>query len=552
MFIFCDIKSEHMSGEQSVIIVGAGPGGLAASLMLAKAGVKVTIFEKNDEVGGRTKVIDRDGFKFDLGPTFFHYTEVIEEIFEAIGKDAHEELGLQRLDMNYRLVFGQGGQLDCTSDLEQMKDRIEALSGPKDANAFLQYVKENRRKLERSKACLQEPWSGPLDLFSKRALRVSTVLRPTRTVAKDLSRLFDDERLLLAMSFQTKYLGMSPFNCPSLFTILAFLEYEHGIFHPIGGLGSVTVRMAEIARELGVEIRLGEPVEEVIITKGKSEGVITKSGSHYADAVIVNADFAKAMKDIVPNESRKKWTNKKLDKKKYSCSTFMLYLGIDKIYDHLPHHQIYASSNYIDNLKDIEERHVVTWNDPSVYVQNACVTDPDMAPEGCSTVYVLVPVSHQHENITWDDVKEEYRDVILDQIESKLGYEGIRNHIVNEMVITPDMWGDYCHRGSVFNLAHGLDQMLWRRPKNKFGDVDGMYLVGGGTHPGSGLPVIFESARISSKLVLDDFGIIPDWNGVDSWFTDRRRSSNGRKALKKSRKSAPKVVIEAARGESID
>lgn len=516
-----------------MIIVGAGPGGLAAALLLAKAGLKVTIYEKHDEVGGRTKIIDRDGFKFDLGPTFFHYTEVIEEIFEAIGRDAHEELGLQRLDMNYRLVFGQGGQLDCTSDLEMMKDRIEELSGPRDAIAFLQYVKENRRKLKRSKACLQEPWKGPLDLFSKRALRVSTVLRPTRTVAKDLNRLFNDERLLLAMSFQTKYLGMSPFNCPSLFTILAFLEYEHGIFHPIGGLGSVTVRMAEIARELGVEIRLNEGVEKVIIKEGKAKGVQTNSGNQYADAVIINADFAKAMKELVPNESRKKWTDRNLEKKKYSCSTFMLYLSVDKIYKNLPHHQIYASENYIENLKDIEERNAVTWNDPSVYVQNACVTDPNLAPDGCSTVYVLVPVSHEHENINWSEIKDEYKEVILNQIESKLGYEGIRDHILDVAVTTPDMWGDYCHRGAVFNLAHGLDQMLWRRPKNKFGDVRNMYLVGGGTHPGSGLPVIFESARISSKLVLDDFGIIPDWNGIDSWFSDRRRSSKGRKALKR-------------------
>ena len=232
--------------SQHIVIVGAGPGGLAASLLLAKAGVRVTVVERDARVGGRTKVFERDGYKFDLGPTFFHYTEVIEEIFKAIGRDAHEELKLNQLDLNYRLIFGQGGVLDCTSDLEVMKDRIEVLSGEKDANAFVQYVEDNRNKLNKAKACLQEPWNGISDLVSKRALRAATVLRPTRSVANDLMRLFDDDRLMLAMSFQTKYLGMSPFNCPSLFTILAFLEYEYGIFHPMGGLGSVPVRMAEI------------------------------------------------------------------------------------------------------------------------------------------------------------------------------------------------------------------------------------------------------------------------------------------------------------------
>ena len=369
------------SNSQHIVIVGAGPGGLAASLLLAKAGVNVTVVERSSKVGGRTKVIERDGFKFDLGPTFFHYTEVIEEIFQAIGKDAHKELKLNQLDLNYRLIFGQGGELDCTSDLDVMRDRIAVLSGEKDANAFVRYVEDNRKKLHRAKACLQEPWNGPRDIFSKRVMRAATVLRPTRSVASDLMRLFDDDRLMLAMSFQTKYLGMSPFNCPSLFTILAFLEYEYGIFHPTGGLGSVPVRMAEIAEEMGVQFRLGEAVEEVIMDGKTAVGVRTEKGTLMADRVIVNADFANAMTSIVPNKARKRWTDKKLESKKYSCSTFMLYLGVDRTYD-LPHHQIYASKNYVQNLEDIEKHHRLSWDDPSVYVQNACVTDPGLAPEG--------------------------------------------------------------------------------------------------------------------------------------------------------------------------
>ena len=316
------------SNSQHIVIVGAGPGGLAASLLLAKAGVNVTVVERSSKVGGRTKVIERDGFKFDLGPTFFHYTEVIEEIFQAIGKDAHKELKLNQLDLNYRLIFGQGGELDCTSDLDVMRDRIAVLSGEKDANAFVRYVEDNRKKLHRAKACLQEPWNGPRDIFSKRVMRAATVLRPTRSVASDLMRLFDDDRLMLAMSFQTKYLGMSPFNCPSLFTILAFLEYEYGIFHPTGGLGSVPVRMAEIAKEMGVQFRLGEAVEEVIMDGKTAVGVRTEKGTLMADRVIVNADFANAMTSIVPNKARKRWTDKKLESKKYlvrhSCSTLVL------------------------------------------------------------------------------------------------------------------------------------------------------------------------------------------------------------------------------------
>ena len=524
------------SSQPKVAIIGAGPGGLASALLLAKSGVDVTVFERSSAVGGRNKVFDRDGFKFDLGPTFFHYPEVIEDIFKAIGLDAHDELNLHKLDLNYRLIFGQGGQLDCTSDLDEMTERIRALSGDNNANAFRRYVADNRVKLHKSKACLQEPWYGPTDLLSKRALRVAGVLRPQRSVAGDLMKLFDDDRLMLAMSFQTKYLGMSPFNCPSLFTMLAFLEYEYGIFHPIGGLGSVSERMASIAKDLGVTFRMNEAVESVIMDGKTIKGVRTGKGEFFADKVVMNADFAQGMTQLFPDSVRKKWTNKKLDGKKYSCSTFMLYLGIDKTYEDLPHHQIYASANYQKNLEDIEKNHKLTWDDPSVYVQNACVVDPSLAPEGCSTVYALVPVSHIHENIDWSKEKDAYRDRVLEQIEEKLGFEGLRDHIVTEMVITPEDWGDHCYRGAVFNLAHGLDQMLWRRPKNQFDEINNLYLVGGGTHPGSGLPVIYESARISSKLLLDSLGIIPDWNGVDTWFESRKRSKQGRAALNKTSK----------------
>ena len=199
----------------------------------------------------------------------------------------------------------------------------------------------------------------------------------------------------------------------------------------------------------------------------------------------------------------------------------MLYLGVDKLYA-TPHHQIYAAKDYQKNLKEVTDNKV-SWDDPSIYVQNACVTDPEMAPEGHSTVYVLVPASNQHPNNNWDDIKDEYRDVIIQQM-AHLGFEGIEEHIVSETIVTPDDWASRdIYKGAVFNLAHGLDQMLWRRQQNRFEELDRLYLVGGGTHPGSGLPTIFESGRITAKLICADMGIVPDWNGEDTWFPDLRK-----------------------------
>ena len=502
--------------ESDVLIVGAGPGGLAASLLLAHSGIDVAIVEKDSDVGGRTKIIEKDGYKFDRGPTFFHFPEVIEEIFQAIGLDAHKELELIRLDPNYRLVFGEGGQIDITSDLDLMAERVEELCGKKEADGFRKYITENRIKLDRSRNCLNTPWKGLSNLISKRALRVSKILKPWSSVAGDLGRLFKDERMKLAMSFQTKYLGMSPFQAPSLFTILAYLEYEYGIFHAKGGLGSTTKKMGELAKQMGVKIYLNEEVEEVLFEGKKVLGARTKDKTFSAKKVVINADFATAMVNLIPDEKRKKWTDKKLAKKAYSCSTFMLYLGVDKLYNE-PHHQIYASATYQDNLDDVVN-HRITWDDPSLYVQNACITDQSMAPEGHSTLYVLVPVPNVHDSINWDEHKHKFRDVIVSQM-AHLGFDNVEKHIVSETIVTPDDWGNSdIYRGAVFNLAHSLDQMLWKRPQNRMKNFDGLYLVGGGTHPGSGLPTIFESARISSKLICADLEINPDWNGVDTWF----------------------------------
>ncbi len=510
-----------MSEHSDVIIVGAGPGGLSCAMLLAKAGVKVTILEKTGEVGGRTKVFEKDGYKFDNGPTFFHYPEIAEEIFDALGLDAHEELGLIPLDPNYRLVFGAGGSLNANTDLDDMTEQIRELCGEKNASGFRRYIEDNRTKMTLSKNCLNAPWRGPMDLMNRRALRVARVLRPWRSVASDLSRLFPDERMQLAMSFQTKYLGMSPFHAPSLFTILAYLEYEHGVFHTKGGLGTITHRMGEIARDLGVDIRLNEPVSEFLFEGKTVVGAKTERGSYTAERFVMNVDFATGMKGLVPDELRKRWSNKKLDKKSYSCSTYMLYLGVDKVYD-TPHHQIYAAKDYQKNLREVTENKVA-WEDPSVYVQNACVTDPSMAPEGHSTIYVLVPASTSHPGIDWDEIKHDYMDVILQQME-KLGFSNLKNHIVSQTIVTPDDWASRdIYKGAVFNLAHGLDQMLWRRPQNKFEELERLYLVGGGTHPGSGLPTILESGRISAKMICADMGIVPDWNGADPWFEDLRR-----------------------------
>lgn len=489
----------------SILIIGAGPGGLAASILLAAAGLRVRILERLPVVGGRTSRIESDGYRFDLGPTFFLYPRVLEEILAAAGTSLRAEVEMVRLDPQYRIQFGAGGKLDCTANIRSMEEQIGRLC-PADVPGFGKFLKENRDKLERMLPCLENPFLGWQDVVNLRLMKLLPMIRPHQSVDTYLGRFFSDERVRLAFCFQSKYLGMSPFRCPSLFSILSFLEYEYGVYHPIGGCAAVTQALARVAARLGVEISLGEDVQELVIEKGRARGVRTAGGEVRADAVVLNADFARAMQRMIPNQQRRRWSDEKIARKKFSCSTFMMYLGVEGRFD-LPHHTIHIATDYRRNLDEIENRHVLS-EDPSFYVQNACVTDPSLAPRDHSALYVLAPVTHQHPNVDWAREKQRFRALLYRQM-AKAGYHDVERRVRYEKIITPQDWDQRyeIHQGATFNLAHTLDQMLHLRPHNRFEDVAGVYLVGGGTHPGSGLPVIFESARISSRLLLQDLGM---------------------------------------------
>ncbi len=495
--------------RKTAIIVGAGPGGLAAAMLLAHAGVQVRLVEKQSRVGGRCSALEADGFRFDLGPTFFLYPTVLERIFRLLGRDLHAEVPMVKLDPQYRIIFGGGGELLCSPDVAKMEAEVRRIS-PDDAGNVKRFLDENRVKLERFRPALENAFLGWRDLFKLSMLRMLPLLRPWQSLDGELNRYFNDPRIRLAFSFQSKYLGMSPFNCPSLFSILSYLEYDFGVWHPIGGCSAVSEAMADIATEMGATIALDDGVEEILFESDRAVGVRTASGEHFADAVVINADFAQAMTKLVPDRIRRRWTDARIAKKKFSCSTFMMYLGIDGRED-LAHHTIYTAADYVKNLHDIETNHVLS-DDPSFYVQNASVTDDSLAPRGQSTLYVLAPVSHRHGNIDWTHERPRFRDKVMQQL-ARLGIKDLEHRIRFEKIITPHCWEtEYdIHRGATFNLSHSLGQMLHLRPRNRFEDLKGVYLVGGGTHPGSGLPVIYESARITSRLLLHDMGLDASW-----------------------------------------
>lgn len=500
------------SGSRSIAVVGAGPGGLAAALMLGASGFRVTVYEAAPTIGGRTSRItlaDRNDasrrYHFDRGPTFFMMPYVLEEVFAAAGMRLGDFAECRRIDPMYRLVHGRTGAapltLDTTQNIAEMARRISAIE-PADGPAFERFIADNRIKLAKMTPILRSPIRSILDLLNRDAMKAGPTINPHQSLYKHLCGYFRSEHIRLSMSFQSKYLGMSPYECPSLFSILPFIEYEYGIWHPIGGCNALMSGLARACERVGVAIRTSAPVKQILFSGRSARGVETESGLFEHDDVVVNADAAWAIKNLIPAALRPRDTDAAIDAKRYSCSTFMLYLGLDGPVD-LPHHTIYISSDYKNNIDDIAIRGALS-EDPSMYICNPCVTDPSLAPPGGSALYVLVPTPNTKSGIDWAAEAPRLRRRAFDQISRVLGLGELEHRVRAEMMITPEDWrASNINFGATFSLAHTLTQMLHRRPQHKLRDVENVWLVGGGTHPGSGLPVIFLSSQITARLLCE-------------------------------------------------
>jgi phytoene desaturase len=492
--------------RKKIIIVGAGPGGLTSAMILAHRGFSVTVYEKEDRVGGRNAPLHLGPFTFDTGPTFLMMKFILDEMFSEAGKDVAGYLEFRKLEPMYHLDYGDI-VLDPTTDVVKTTKDVKQLF-PGNEDGVKQFYEQEKHRFELLFPCLQKDYVHFRTFFHPDFLRAIPILGIGRSLFQNLGRYFNDDRLKMSFSFQSKYLGMSPWECPAAFTLIPYVERKYGIFHVIGGLNAISAAMAKAAAENGAQINLGTPVKEIITENGRATGMLLASGdTDTADEIIINADFGYAMTHLFRPGLLKKYTPGRVAKKKYSCSTFMIYLGVDKKYD-MAHHNIYFSKDYEGNVRDIFSNMRIS-DDPSFYLQNASVTDPTLAPPGKSTIYILVPMPNNMSGIDWAQDKEAFKERILDLVVARTPMKDLRQHIETEKVITPADWERErnIYTGATFNLAHNLLQMLWFRPRNEFEEVKNCYLVGGGTHPGSGLPTIYESGRITANLISKKYGL---------------------------------------------
>ncbi|MFC1608125.1 phytoene desaturase family protein [Candidatus Latescibacterota bacterium] len=493
--------------KKHVIVVGAGPGGLTSAMILAHRGFDVTIFEKAPVVGGRNAPLTIGDFTFDTGPTFLMMSYILKEMFEETGRNIEDYLKFTSLDPLYRLKF-EDFEFSPSPDADKTREQIFRLF-PGNEAGFSKFLKRERARYEHLFPCLQKDYHSYKAYLDPIFIKALPHLGLGKSIFDNLASYFTPDDLKICFTFQSKYLGMSPWDCPALFTMLPFIEYEYGIYHVEGGLNAISLAMAKVVKEEGGKINTNTAVKRIIVENRKACGVKLENGEKITcDDVFINADFGYAASELFEPGLMKKYTDNKLKNMRFSCSTFMLYLAVDRKYDNLPHHSILFAQDYKKNVEQITKTLALP-EDPSIYIQNASVTDSTLAPEGHSTIYILVPMMNTTSAEPWEDIVSSYREKVIDLADKRGGFTGLADHIVGEKIITPRNWeSDYnIFNGATFNLAHNFSQLLSLRPKNRFEEFAHCYLVGGGTHPGSGLPTIYESGRISSNSMCDYYGI---------------------------------------------
>ncbi len=484
-----------MSGRRA-IVVGAGVGGLTAAMRLAHQGWQVDVYEKTDSPGGRCGRIVGEGYTFDLGPTILLMPFVFEQAFAAVGKNVHDYLDLRRCDPNYRITFADDSVLTMSPNLQVLKSELERL----EPGSFARFERFFARGKDQHDTALSEfvgKHFGGLSEFLTLA-NIPKMLRigAHQKLFGQVSKVFKDERLRQAMSFQTMYLGLSPYEAPAVFSLLPYTELAVGVWYPMGGMGSVGRALEKACGELGVNIHFSTPVCEIVTESQRAVGVrLGDQRVVNADIVLCNADLPWAYKHLLPQAPRPE-----LERKRYTASGLMYYFGVRRRVDGLEHHNVFFGNDFKGSFADIFHNHKIP-DSPSFYVNAPTRTDASMAPPEHDALYVLVPVPHQHPSLDWKVQKGVVREKVLARLRS-LGVD-FSSDIVYERVITPDDWQTSLNleRGSNFGLAQSMFQIGPFRPKVYDERIENLFFCGASAQPGTGVPTVMISAQLACEAI---------------------------------------------------
>jgi phytoene desaturase len=488
--------------QPSAIVVGSGFGGLAAAVRLGARGFRVIVLEQLDAPGGRAYVFRQDGFVFDAGPTIITAPFMLEDLWRLCNRRLADDVELRSLQPFYRIRFNDGQILDCSNDDEAMAEQISRLA-PQDLPGYRNFLKASEAIY---KVAFERLAHVPFNSFADMVRLAPDLLRLKgyRSIYGLVSSFVKDPRMRFALSFHPLFVGGNPFTTTSIYGLIAFLERRWGVHCAIGGMGSVVNGMVKLIQGQGNTVRYGARVASIIVAGRRVTGVRMSSGEELqSDIVVSNADSAATYRDLLPVSLNRRWTPRKISRAQYSMSLFIWYFGTSRQYPDVPHHTILAGPRYRELLEDIFSNKVLA-DDFSLYLHRPTASDPSLAPAGCDAFYVLSPVPHLDADVDWPTHGETYRCAIARHL-SLTVLPGVEKHVISSRVMTPLDFRDrlLSYKGAAFGLAPALTQSAWFRPHNRSEDIDGLYLVGAGTHPGAGLPGVLSSARVLDTVVPD-------------------------------------------------
>jgi len=488
---------------------------------LAKYGYDVTVLEKEGTPGGRCNQIVRDGHRFDIGPTLFLMPEVWEDTFASLGERMSDHLDLRRIDPTYKVHFDDGLQLELTSDIGKMQTQLEKVE-PTAFTGFLNYIAEGSKHYKVSvEKFVGRNFYNIFEYFSPANLPLLFKLKALTKHHANTGNYFKDERLKAAFTFQNMYLGLSPYDAPATYSLLQYTELAEGVWYPIGGMYAAIQALVKLAERLGVKFVYNMPVKRLQVSSSKVVAVETADGRRLtADIFVGNADLPYIYQELLPESTEAK----KLDDKLYTCSTIMFYWGVDKAYPQIAHHNVFLGGDYKASFDQIFNDHTLP-ETPSFYVHAPARTDKSAAPEGQDTLYVLVPVGHLDARTKqdWESLVNRARETVLNRLATEMGAEDLRHHIKFEIVYQPQVWKDRFNlvNGSAFGLSHNFMQVGYLRPHNRHKQFKNLYFAGASTHPGTGLPIVLLSAKLTTQRILKEAGTITEQNLIKALASAR-------------------------------
>lgn len=490
--------------EKTAIIIGSGFGALSLAIRLQARGIKTTIFEKNAMAGGHAYQFKEKGYTFDMGPSLITEPDIIRSVFKSAGKKMEDYIDIVKLDPYYRIYFHDKTYIDYNGDVKAMQDQI-AKFNKDDAKNYPKFLKYSSKlyKAVITDGLGSKPFITAWDFISfiPRALVLRGVL-PAYFVT---ARYFKDFRTRFVFSFHTLFIGGNPFRAPSLFLMLPYLEKEQGVWFSKGGMYSLVEAFVKVFLEIGGEIHYNCEVSKIITKDKKAVGVEVNGKTYNADIIVSNAHFAHTYMDLIDQKERKIFTDKKIKNKNYSMSCFLIYIGVKKQYKEIFHHTLILSERYKPLITDIFDKKILA-EDFSIYLHAPTRTDSSMAPEGCESMYVLIPVPNLKANVDWKVESATYTKKVLDFLENDFGLKDLQENIEVLRTFSPEDFKNQRNNflGAPWSLEPSLFQIANFRPHNKSEEFKNLYLVGVSTHPGGGVPGVLLTAETTEKLIIKD------------------------------------------------